>query len=82
MKLIELQIAEYDDKGNCTMHYFKVTEEWLDMYLANKFLTDAGCDMMYGSIEDFMDEYTSTESREVYAQAVLENEVREESYSK
>lgn len=80
--LIELQIAEYGDKGElCRMVYFKVTKMWLSRYLAEQFLGDPDCDMMYSSIEDFMDNYTSEEGREVYAQAVLENQVKEENYS-
>ena len=79
-KLIELQITEYEN-DNCKMHYFKVSKEWLEKYLAEQFLGDPDCDMMYSSIEDFMGMYTSEESREVYAQAVLESEIREEHYS-
>lgn len=81
MNLIELQIAEYDNHEICKTHYFKVSKEWLEKYLAYQFLGDPDCDMIYSSIEDFMDMYTSEESQEVYAQAVLENEIKEEHYS-
>lgn len=69
----ELQIAEYDDKENCTMHFFKVKNDWL-----NKQVKDMG----FSSIEKFMDEYTSEESREIYSLAILENMIIDENYSK
>ena len=78
--LIELCITEYGTDEQCRIHYFKVSKEWLEKYLAEQFLGDPDCDMMYASIEDFMDNYTSEESSKVYDQAVLESEIREEHY--
>lgn len=71
--ITELQIVEYDDKENCTIHFFKVKNDWLDKQIKN---------MGFSSIEKFIDEYTSEESSEIYSQAVLENIIIEENYSK
>ena len=71
--ITELQIAEYDDRENCTMHFFKVKNDWLNKQVKN---------MGFSSIEKFMDEYTSEESSEIYSQALLENVIINESYSK
>ena len=53
--------------------FFKVKNDWLNKQVKN---------MGFSSIEKFMDEYTSEESSEIYSQALLENVIIDESYSK
>lgn len=69
MKNIELQIAEYDNKDNCRMHYFKIKESWLKEAIKK---------IGFSTIEEFMEIYTSDESSSIYDMALLENEIIEE----
>lgn len=58
-----LQIDVYDIQGNCTIKEFKVPNDWLLNQVKEEFDT----------IENFLNEYTSEESNEIYCCASLEN---------
>ena len=72
-ELTELIIEEYDKNDNSRIRYFSVPTKWLE----EKVLPD----YFFGSVRQFLDEYTSEESNDVYCRALLENKVFNERVS-
>lgn len=67
-----LQIDTSDSNDNCIVKQFKVPEWWLQ----NQVKED------YESVENFLDEYISDESNDIYCNALLEDMVLLEINSK
>ena len=72
-ELTELIIEEYDNNDNSRIRYFSVPTKWLE----EKVLPD----YLFGSVRQFLDEYTSEESNDVYGRALLEHKVFNERVS-
>ena len=66
-ELTELILKECDKNNNSRIRYFSVPTKWLE----EKVLPD----YFFGSVRQFLDEYTSEESNDVYCRALLENKV-------
>lgn len=58
-RVINLLLETYDDKNNFVVIEFSVPSSWLEKY------SDS-------SIEDFLNDYTSEESENIYAHAILD----------
>jgi len=63
MKTITLQVDTYDKNDNCTVIFFEVPKDWLVSYLNDQ------------DLKEFLDEYTSDESSEIYSIALLQNKI-------
>lgn len=61
-KVINLLVEVYDDKNNFTIIDFSVPSSWLEKYIDS-------------SIENFLNDYTSEESENIYAHAILDNAI-------
>lgn len=57
-----LLLETYDDKNNFVVIEFSVSSSWLEKHIDS-------------SIEDFLNEYTSTESESLYALAILDKAI-------
>lgn len=57
---IWLQIDTYNENNECETIEFEVTKDWLKKHIDN-------------SLGEFLDEYTSEESEQIYGLAILEN---------
>lgn len=67
-----LQIDTYDFNDNCIVKQFEVPKGWLQKQVEKE----------YGTIENFLDEYTSEDSQPIYEKAILEDMVLFETESK
>ena len=75
---VTLYLNKYDEYDFATQYEFSVKEDWLNSYLGNT--DDANCDSSYSlcepmSIEDFLCEYTSTDSEVIYNDALYDNAI-------
>lgn len=68
MNEIWLQIDTYDEFNNCEIIEFSVSQNWLQKYLGKQ------------NIKNFLQEYTSDESTEIYALAQLQNAIINEQH--
>lgn len=68
-KYAVLKIAYYDEEDVCWLKYFIVLRDWLETKLKEG---------DYPPVDEFLDEYTSEESNDLYGIAVLENQVIKE----
>lgn len=61
-QVINLVLETYDDKNNFVVIDFSVPSSWLEKYIDS-------------STEDFLNDYTSEESENIYAHAILDNAI-------
>lgn len=61
-KVVTLLLETYDDKNNFAVISFSVASSWLEKQINS-------------SIEDFLNDYTSEESENIYAHAILDNAI-------
>ena len=61
-KVVTLLLETYDDKNNFINIEFSVPSSWLEKYIDS-------------STEDFLNDYTSEESENIYAHAILDNAI-------
>lgn len=61
-KVVTLLLETYDDKNNFINIDFSVPSSWLEKHIDS-------------SIEDFLNDYTSEESENIYAHAILDNAI-------
>lgn len=61
-KVITLLLETYDDKNNFVNIEFSVSSSWLEKYVDS-------------SIENFLNDYTSEESENIYAHAILDKAI-------
>lgn len=61
-KVITLSLETYDDKNNFVNIEFSISSSWLEKYVDS-------------SIEDFLNDYTSEESENIYAHAILDKAI-------
>lgn len=62
IEVVTLSLATYDDKNNPIIIEFSISSSWLQEHIDS-------------SIEEFLNEYTSEESEEIYALAILDNAI-------
>ena len=72
-ELTELIIEEYDKNDNLRIRYFSVPTKWLE----EKVIPD----YFFIIVRQFLEEYTSEESNDVYGRALLEHKVFNERVS-
>lgn len=58
-----LQIDTYDNDNNCIIKQFEIPKWWLLNQVKEE----------YKTVENFLNEYTSDESNDIYCNALLEN---------
>lgn len=67
-KVINLLLETYDDKNNFVNIEFSVPSSWLEKYIDS-------------SIENFLNDYTSEESENIYAHAILDKAIIDKHFS-